>query len=432
MQRLIRWMLVGAVAASMSGCVFAARQAYKLATGEGGHRDHRPEEVRDAPVASASGPAPLILISIDGFRADYLDRGVTPNLKALADNGARAERMFPSFPSLTFPNHYTLVTGLVPDHHGIVNNTFEDPALPTGTFKLSNAAAVTDRKSWDQATPIWVTAENAGIRTGTEFWPGSEADIKGVRPSLWSHYDEAIPSDARVDTVLAWLDLPAAQRPTFMTLYFDSVDTAGHMNGPDSPELAAALGRVDAAIGRLTAGLRARGVRANLVIVADHGMAAVPANQRIFMDRWADPSSFRIVTADAVAGLVPLTPEAEASLLGLHDHATCYRKAGLPARLHYGTNPRIPPIVCIADTGWMLTTHDREAGHKHPLKGAHGFDPADPRMGALFIANGPKFLPHVVLKPFPNTDVYPLLARLLDVEPAPNDGHVEDLYPALR
>ena len=152
----------------------------------------------------------------------------------------------------------------------------------------------------------------------------------------------------------------------------------------------------------------------------------------LYMDDWADPAEFRIVTAGAVAGLVPGSEPITAKLIARHPHAACYRKADIPARFHYGTNPRIPPVVCIADVGWTLTTHDRDAHEKTPLLGQHGYDPADPRMGALFIANGPRIFPHVVLKPFPNADVYPFLARLLDIQPLPNDGHVQDLYPALK
>jgi ectonucleotide pyrophosphatase/phosphodiesterase family member 5 len=430
MRRWIQWLAVGALAVYLSGCVYAARHAYRLANGEGGHHHHRrADQAAALPVAA---PTPLILISIDGFRADYLNRGLTPNLKALADGGARAERMTPSFPSLTFPNHYTLVTGLVPDHHGIVNNTFEDPALPGGKFYTSNHAAVTDRLAWDGATPIWVTAEQAGIRTGTEFWPGSEADIGGVRPSLYSTYDKTVTGDQRVAKLLSWLDLPAAQRPQFLTLYFDIVDTAGHDYGPDSPQVNAALAKVDGWIGQLEAGLKARGIVANQVIVADHGMAATPNDHRIYLDDFPDPTSFRIVTEDALAGLVPASDAAAAKLVGPHPHSVCYRKAQIPAHYQYGTHPRIPPIVCIAETGWLFTTHEKEAKRKKPLLGEHGYDQTDPLMGALFVANGPKFLPGVVLKPFPNTDVYGLLARLLDLSPLPNDGHVEDLYPALR
>jgi len=219
-------------------------------------------------------PAPLtLLISIDAFRADYLDRGVTPNLSALAAGGARAS-MRPSFPSKTFPNHYALVTGLRPDRNGIVANNMTDEAIPGVKFAMSNDTAVKDRRWWDQAEPIWVTAEKAGIVTGTMFWPGSEADIHGVRPHYAPHFDIRVPSDDRVDQLLSWFDKPAAERPRFATLYFDAVDTAGHRSGPDSPGVNAAATVVDTAIGRLEAGLKARGIVANIVVVADHGMAA--------------------------------------------------------------------------------------------------------------------------------------------------------------
>lgn len=426
MKGLIRWIAAGAAALSLAGCV-GTHADRMIARNEPLHQA-RAERMQGPPTP----PTPVILISIDGFRADYLDRGVTPTLKALAEGGARSERMLPSFPSLTFPNHYTLVTGLTPDHHGIVNNTFEDPALPGGRFRIASKAAVLDRRSWDGGTPIWVTAEKAGLRTATEFWPGSEADIQGVRPSLYSAFDQNVPSDARVDKVLSWLDLPTPQRPTFLTLYFDVVDTAGHYSGPDSAEVNRQLGVVDAAVARLQAGLKARGIDANLVIVADHGMASTPQNQHVYMDDWPGAGHFRIVTAATVAGLVPESESVAQQLVGTHPHATCYRKAEIPARLRYGSNSRIPPVICIAEVGWVLTTHDRDEREKRPLLGEHGYDPADPSMGALFIANGPQILPHVVLKPISNTDVYGFICRLLGLEPLANDGHPEALYPALR
>ena len=383
-------------AAALSGCMSAARHGYDLATGRDEHH-HRRQFLAE--------PPPLILISIDGFRADYLDRGGTPNLKALADVGVHAVRMAPSFPSLTFPNHYTLVTGLYPDHHGIVSNTFEDPAIPPGKFRIADKTAVTNGAWWNEATPIWVSAERQGVKTGTEFWPGSEAAIQGVRPSLYSPFDQAVSSDARVDKVLSWLDLPEEARPHFLTLYFDIVDTAGHHHGPDSPEVNAAAATVDQAIGQLVAGLKARDIDANLIIVADHGMVATPPDHHIYMDDWADPAAFRIVTGDAVAELVPADAAASAKLVGHHDHADCYLRADIPPRLHYGTNARIPPVVCIADVGWLLTTHAQEAKGQEPL-GEHGYDPDAPLMGALFIGSGPGFRRGITLKPFSNVDVY--------------------------
>jgi predicted AlkP superfamily pyrophosphatase or phosphodiesterase len=372
-----------------------------------------------------------VLISIDGFRPDYLDRGVTPMLSALAAGGVRAA-MRPSFPSKTFPNHYTLVTGLRPDRHGIVENTMEDPAIPGVTFRMSNAQAVTDRRWWDQAEPIWVAAERAGIRTGTMFWPGSEAPIRGVRPSHWLKFDQKTPSVARTDQVLAWLDLPGTERPRFVTLYFDVVDTAGHEFGPDSAEVSAAAAEVDAAVARLMAGLKAREVGANLVIVADHGMAPVSPARRMLIEDLAPAGSFRVMTGGAFMTLVP-TPGREAELeravLGKRAHLECWRKSAIPARYRYGKNPRVAPIFCLPETGWTISTRDYNP--PKPERGAHGFDPFSPEMAAIFIANGPAFRPGARPPTFENVDVYPLLARLLGVRPAGNDGDLDELGPTL-
>ena len=202
------------------------------------------------PTSTGSSPVPTILVSIDGFRADYLDLGVTPELSRLAALGAQGA-IRPSFPSKTFPNHYTLVTGLRPDHHGVVDNNMRDPQIPGVTFKLSSREAVTDRRWWDDGEPIWVTVEKAGRRTAIMFWPGSEAPIHGVRPAEWRTFDAGLPATARVDQVLAWLEAPAAERPRFLALYFDAVDTAGHSYGPGSAQVKAALQETDAALARL-------------------------------------------------------------------------------------------------------------------------------------------------------------------------------------
>jgi ectonucleotide pyrophosphatase/phosphodiesterase family protein 5 len=384
-----------------------------------------------ASVAAAPSPtSPLILVSIDGFRWDYLNRGITPNLSALAASGVRAERMLPSFPSITFPNHYTLVTGLYPDHHGVVNNTFEDAHLP-GVFHMTSK----DEAWWDEGTPIWVSAERQGMRTATEFWPGSEVAIHGVRPEHWEPFNQGKSSDQRVDTLLGWLDAPAATRPQFLTLYFDIVDTAGHHHGPDSPEVNTTIATVDAAIGRLVAGLKARGLSANLIIVADHGMAATAAERTVVLDDYIDPTVAHVVFADAVSGVdFPKTPAgeaAEARLVGSHDHMTCWKKADVPERFHYGSNSRVPDVVCAAQVGWLIETREEMAHHRYPLLGEHGYDNAAPEMGALFIANGPAFARGEVVKPFPNVDVYPLMIHILGLKGEPNDGHLSDVRNVL-
>jgi predicted AlkP superfamily pyrophosphatase or phosphodiesterase len=384
-----------------------------------------------APERVARDTRPLvILISIDGFRPDYLDRGVTPALNALKADGAFAV-MRPSFPSVTFPNHYTLVTGLHPDRHGIVGNTMIDAEL--GRFSLGNAAAVTDGDWWDEGEPIWVTAERAGLTTGTMFWPGSEAEIDGVRPSHWAPFDQSMPGDVRVARVLGWLDLPGEQRPDLATLYFDIVDTAGHHHGPAAPETTQAVASVDASIARLVAGLEARGLadRTTLVVVSDHGMAETSPERAIYLDELIDLRAIQIVHAGAFVGISPAPgheAEVQTALVRRHPHMECFDKADLPGRLAYGSHPRVPAIICLPEIGWLVATRD------WPVRGpggAHGYDNAAPEMAALFIAHGSGIRSGVTLEDMDAVDVQPLLARLLGITIPDGDGSFEDTAPAL-
>jgi predicted AlkP superfamily pyrophosphatase or phosphodiesterase len=386
-----------------------------------------------APVATPAAPK-LLLVSIDGLRADMLDRGITPNLSRLVDGGVRARWMTPSYPSLTFPNHYTLVTGLRPDHHGIIHNSMHEDAL--GSFRLSKREAVTDARWWG-GEPIWVGAENAGVRTATLSWPGSEAAIQGVRPSQWRTYDASVPLPDRVDQVLGWVGQTDADAPRLVTLYMEQVDHAGHDHGPDSPEYAAAIGEVDAAIGRLLDGLQSRGLDAstNVIVVSDHGMASVPDGQTIAIEDMVDPTIATDVSMGQSVGFAPLPGkrrEAEKVLLGAHAQYDCWTRQTLPARWHYGSNPRIPPIVCQMHEGWNALSRASVAARAPGTRGSHGYDNALPSMRAVFIARGPSFKQGQTIEGFDNVDVYPLLARLLGVPAAPNDGDPERLLPALR
>ena len=378
-----------------------------------------------APATAAARGRTVILIGIDGFRADYLSRGVTPNLARLAAEGATAQGgMRPSFPSVTFPNFYTLATGLHPDNHGLVYNTFEDPGLPGRTFRLSDRSEVMDRVWYDEAEPIWVSAEREGVTSATLFWPGSEAPVRGVRPSYWLPFEQSVPTNARVNMLLGWLSLPPAERPRFLTLYFDVVDTAGHRGGPDSSQLTAALTEVDGAVGRLLDGLKSRNIKADLVVVADHGMAATSAERVVFLDDLIDASALRLLGTGPVAGAIPLAGrerEVEAALLKPHPRMTCWRKADIPARLTYGRHRRVTPIVCLAETGWLISTR---AGFNplHANGGAHGYDNDDPLMRALLIGHGPSFRPGASVSGAESVDIQPLLGRLLDLRTPPGDG----------
>ncbi len=376
-------------------------------------------------VAAAPRAPVTILVSIDGFRPDYLDRGVTPHLSHLAATGVSAA-MRPSFPSKTFPNHWTLVTGLVPDHHGITANSMEDPARPGETFTM----ATDDPFWWNAAEPVWVTAERAGLRTATMFWPGSNVawggtraaawtheTTGGTRPSDWQQYAEAASDRQRVDGIIDWLRRPAATRPQFLTLYFEEVDTAGHRFGPADPRTTHAVAAADAAIGRLTAELAGLGQPANLVIVSDHGMAPTDSRRTVALDTVVAATDARVVESGPYATLAPLPGRdaaVAAALLRAHPHMRCWRKGELPARLRYGTSPRIPPYLCLGEDGagggWTIakTTPTRQVSD-----GAHGFDNDAPDMRALFIASGPAFMPGKRLPTFDNTDVAPLLRDLL-------------------
>jgi len=375
-----------------------------------------PKTVAEAPAETRK--AVTILISIDGFRPDYLTRGVTPNLNALANAGISAA-MRPSFPSITFPNHWTLVTGLRPDRNGIVGNRMEDPGHPGMTFTMQSEEPFW----WDAAEPIWITAEKAGIHSATMFWPGANVAFDGRRPQDWQQYGHEVSNRQRVDAIIDWLRRPADTRPTFFTLYFDAVDSAGHGNGPDSPKTTAVVGDVDAAIGRLRAELAALGQPANFVIVADHGMAPISPERIVRIDQSLPAGSYRVVVNGAYAGIEPM-PGREADLAAAIarpiPHAQCWPKAQMPEALHYGRNPRVPAYVCLAETGWLILEKPPAPDMADKYRGTHGFDPADPQMAALFIASGPAIKPVGKLASFDNVDVAPLLRDLLGL-PAGRD-----------
>jgi len=394
------------------------------------------------PAEPQARPAPLLLISIDAYRYDYIERGFSPTLAMLAKGGVQAASMQPSFPSLTFPNHYTIVTGLRPDHHGIVNNTMFDATL--GKFSLGNREAVSDGRWWAAGTPIWETAEQRGLRTATMFWPGSEADIHHHHPDYWKPFDEKVTAARRVDQVLAWLDLPPDQRPTFLTLYFDAVDHAGHTYGPDSPQVNAALRDTDAAMARLVQGLRQRGLfdTINMIVLADHGMASNPLSNSVMIDRMIPIDQLQTVSMGVLAGFNPKSDSTsdrghfaatEHQLEQPQQHMQCWDKTRVPPRLVYGSNPRVPQLLCLADVGWRITTTEYAASHQgHISIGEHGYDNADPLMQALFIAHGPAFQVDVKVNAFPNVDVYPLMTHLLGIPAVANDGDYNAVKEMLK
>jgi predicted AlkP superfamily pyrophosphatase or phosphodiesterase len=380
----------------------------------------------------------VILISLDGFRADYLERPVAPRLRALAARGVRAERMISVFPSKTFPNHYSVVTGLTAEHHGIVANVMRDSVL--GRFTTRDTVAQSESRWWG-GEPIWVTAELQGVRAASISWPGSEAAIKGVRPTWWQRYWHEEPAASKIGKVLRLLQLPADSAPGLITLYFHDVDTDSHDYGPDASETDAAIARVDSAVGALEDGIARLGLRdqVTLIIVSDHGMAPVSGDRQIVLDDYLDVATIEMIDWSPVGALVPRDGDAERvyrALHGKHPHLQVYRKGEVPARWHFNDSPRITPIVLVADEGWSISSREslRRRAERGTTRwgGAHGYDPELPSMGALFVAAGPGIAEGSVVAPFRNVHVYSLMAHLLGLTPARTDGSLDSVRVMLR
>lgn len=364
----------------------------------------------------------VVLISFDGFRPDYLDRFDLPNVRRLIGRGARARSMMPVFPSLTFPNHYSLVTGLYPERHGIVANSFHDPVLDR-TYALSNRSAVSD-PVWYRGEPIWVTAERQGMVSACFFWPGSEAPIRGVQPTHWRPYDPKIPNDERVRSVLGWLQLPEDRRPHLITLYFSDVDSASHRGPLDSPDVERAARSLDRTLGVLLDGLDALPVRDRVYVVltSDHGMVETSGAQTIRLDTLVDLTGVRVGFSGPVTSLHVGGDAARARQLrdrlnaGLR-RGRAWLRDDLPERFHYRGDRRAGDVVVVMDESWMLMPASDTRAARTPF-GMHGWDPQLASMQAIFLITGPDISPGLIVPRVRNVDVYPLLTELLGLTPA--------------
>ncbi|MEM6326926.1 MAG: ectonucleotide pyrophosphatase/phosphodiesterase [Bacteroidota bacterium] len=380
----------------------------------------------------------LVLISIDGARYDYLDRAdaTLPTFRRFMAEGIRAERLVPVYPTKTFPNHYSLVTGLHPEAHGIVGNTMLDPTMgdargDTASFSLRNREAIADGRWWG-GEPIWATAERQGLRAGTVFWPGSEAEIGGIRPTRWLPYNRGLEYPARVDSVLTWLD--GGMR--FLTLYFEIVDDMGHRHGPDAPETTRAMEQIDGLLALLIEGLDERGTLAttDLVVVSDHGMA--PVTTPIFLDDTVDldTETASVIWGES-AGIWP-APGADVDALVARvdalDHVDAYRREDVPERFRHRDNERIPPIVIMPEPGWTVTSRGYVEDRGMPSGGAHGYDNALPDLHGIFLARGPSFPSGETTGALSVVDVYGIMTRVLGLTPALNDGDPEAVDRVLR
>lgn len=426
-------MLAIVVAACICACSGRGQSAQPAASQNNAAMNHDATTNSDgaaAPIFTDHGPNTaaqqakpyVILVSLDGFRYDYPRKYSAPNLVALGKRGASApDGMIPSYPSVTFPNHYTLVTGLYPEHHGIVGNAFYDPKRKQ-VYSYHDPATEVDG-TWYGGTPLWVLAEQQGMRAACFFWPGSEADIQGVRPTYYMKYDQKYPDDKRVDQVLEWLKLPAEQRPHFITLYMSDVDGAGHGHGPDSPEVADAVAKVDKEIGRLAAGVAELHLPVDLVVLADHGMAKVDGDW-IELDQYFDKS---LVVTPVESFLYAKTPadaaKIYADLNGKSDKFKVYRNGHVPWELHFDHSPREGDPVVVPTGPYLLRVSEPRTSAASvamkfygPMLGAHGYDPAKmPEMKAIFFAAGPDIRAGAQVAPFQNVSIYPFIAKILDL-----------------
>jgi predicted AlkP superfamily pyrophosphatase or phosphodiesterase len=374
----------------------------------------------------------VVLISLDGFRWDYNKLYNTPNLNKLSIDGVKADRLIPSFPTKTFPNHYTIATGLYPDHHGLVDNSF--PAKDLGLFYRMGDRAAVENPAFYGGEPIWVTAEKQGVKSASFFWVGSEAPVCGMHPSYWKKYDGTVTYEARIDTVIKWLGYPSEKRPGLVTLYFDEPDLTSHDFGPVSVETGKVVSSLDSLIGVIRMKLSALpySKRINLIVLSDHGMGETSPERYINIKK-AVPN--RMIASISGGNPVYLINPAE----GKRDSVLCFlnavkgmnawRKSLVPPRWNYGTNPRIPEIVVVADSSWSLGTRPENSSKKG---GAHGYDNSNSDMFSIFYATGPAFRKNYKFKELNNTDIYNLICKILDIQPSENDGNPEHIKGILR
>lgn len=373
----------------------------------------------------------VVVVSFDGFRWDYTDLYDTPNFDSITSLGVKAERMIPSFPTKTFPNHYSLATGLYPDNHGIINNSFYAGDLD-GIYRIGDRDMVSNPDAYF-GEPIWVTAEEQGIKSASYFWVGSEAPIKGTFPTYWEKYDGSIPYMNRVDQVIKWLKLPLENRPGLVMLYFDEPDRTGHIAGPLHTETGEMIKYLDSVLGYLRQKIAALeyGDRVNLVVLSDHGMGTISTNKYVNMydyieEDWMD----FIVGGNPVYLIDPAEGYDDSITIALNsvEGVQAWQKEDIPEHLHYGDSPRFPGIVVVADSTWSIGTRTDSLGY---TGGAHGYDNTFTQMHTIFFAEGPAFKKGYTSVAFPNVDVYSILTHILGLKPAQTDGdqtRISDMF----
>ncbi len=364
----------------------------------------------------------VLLVSLDGFRWDYPDRGLTPNLAEMEQNGVRALSLQPCFPTKTFPNHLSMITGLYPEHHGIILNTILNPFTNSRySYGNSNISPVAQ---WYQGETIWETLKRQGIKSAVYFWPGSDIDVSYRAPDISIPYKHETPYEERIQTVLGWLEKPETERPQFITLYLHETDESGHEFGPESAQTDSAVALLDRMIGILRNGLRRLKLQniVNLIIVSDHGLIATPAENRIDLEKILSGKQFVAQKSNPIMFIYPKDNDVYRVLKKNARHYKVYRRGYFPEYYHFNHNALIAPIVLIAEPGYLFSSE----GNESPVRATHGYDNHLLNMHGIFIAEGPRFNKGLQTGTLQSVDVYPLLCKLLGVEPAGNiDGRLD-------
>ena len=379
------------------------------------------------------------MISFDGFRSDYLDWYDTPNMDRFISKGVRAEGLIPVFVSKTFPNHYSIATGLYAENHGLIGNHFYDPLLDD-EYSLSDRSKVEDPKFYE-GEPIWVTAEKNNIQTASYFWVGSEAPIKNTYPTRWKRYDHDFPFDSRIDSVVNWLSMPKKQRPNLCLLYFHEPDHTGHETGPKSNETAMMVTKIDSLFGILITKLEQLPIAKNLnvLVVSDHGMTEISSERTIDLSNHIETSKMKQEGSGPYSLLYDMDKNEIGNIvdkLNTVPKISAYAKKDIPDRYHFKHHHRIKDVLVIADEGWYINNQaissSSKIGAYIPKGGTHGYDNQLKSMHALFIANGPAFKKGIKVPPFENVNIYPLICHILNIDPNKNiDGNLENIIHIL-
>ncbi|XP_060071862.1 ectonucleotide pyrophosphatase/phosphodiesterase family member 5-like [Ylistrum balloti] len=371
----------------------------------------------------------VLLVSMDGFRYDYPEKTPTPNFDKMARNGVRVQYVNNTFPTKTFPTHYSIATGLYDESHGIVGNTMYDPIFDE-IFTMGSK----ETKWWNSGEPIWITARKHGLTSGTMFWPGSEVEIQGMYANKWYNYNESISFDQRIDIVINMLK---HDKFNFVTTYFHEPDRTGHNYGPNSPEIVEKITEMDTLLGTLLDKLTANGLqnKVNLILTSDHGMTDVDyENKLVDIYNLVDKSLIeRTVDSGPIMHVVPNVGQGDVVLNAInnHPHFTAYRKADIPDRWHYKNNRRIMPIFVVSDEGWSIT-ENATASRLSPRKGNHGYDNDLMSMKPIFYAMGPNFRSNFLAPPLRSIDIYTLVCELLGISPSPNNGTLDNTADLLQ